>query len=52
MYKGKFFKMLSEEIEKELSGDVPQTRSLSKVGISFNYLKIPVDRVKKAWCRS
>lgn len=50
--KGKFFKMLSKEIEKELSGDVPQTRSFSKVGISFNYLKIPVDRVKEAWCRS
>ncbi len=47
--KGKFFKMLSEEIEKELSGDVPQTRSL---GISFNYPKVPVDRVKKAWRRS
>jgi type I restriction system specificity protein len=50
--KEKFFNMLSKEIKKELSGDVPQTRSFSKVGISFNYLKIPVDRVKKAWCRS
>lgn len=47
--KGKFFKMLSKEIEKELSGDVPQTRSL---GISFNYPKVPVDRVKEAWRRS
>ena len=50
--KGKFFKMLSKEIEKELSGNVPQTRLFSKVGIPFNYLKIPVDRVKEAWCCS
>lgn len=51
--KGKFFKMLAEEIEKELSGDVPQTKSLGhKVGISFNYPKVPVDRVKEAWRRS
>ena len=50
--KEKFFNMLSKEIKKELSGDVPQTRSFSKVRISFNYPKVPVDRVKKAWCRS
>lgn len=50
--KEKFFNMISKEIKKELFGDVPQTRSFSKVGISFNYLKIPVDRVKEAWCRS
>ena len=50
--KGKFFKMLSKEIEKELSGDVPQTRLFRKVGISFNYPKVPVDRVKETWHRS